>query len=81
MHIDIPESGPVSLKMEEDLIKSYYATITYLDTLVGKLIKSLDDLGLSDNTTIVFWSDHGFFLVNMECGVNIIHFKKLYMFL
>ena len=48
--------------MEEDLIKSYYATITYLDTLVGKLIKSLDDLGLSDNTTIVFWSDHGFFL-------------------
>ena len=40
--------------MEEDLIKSYYATITYLDTLVGKLIKSLDDLGLSDNTTIVF---------------------------
>ena len=61
-YIDIPESGPVSLKMEEDLIKSYYATITYLDTLVGKLIKSLDDLGLSDNTTIVFWSDHGFFL-------------------
>ena len=48
--------------MEEDLIKSYYATITYLDTLIGKLLKSLDDLDLRKNTTIVFWSDHGFFL-------------------
>ena len=61
-YIDIPQSGPVSLKMEEDLIKSYYATISYLDTLIGKLLKSLDDLDLRKNTTIVFWSDHGFFL-------------------
>tara|TARA_B100001769_G_scaffold14001_1_gene9581 strand:+ start:1667 stop:3112 length:1446 start_codon:yes stop_codon:yes gene_type:complete len=61
-YIDIPKSGPVSTKMEEDLIKSYYATISYLDTLIGELIKSLDELGLRDNTTIVFWSDHGFFL-------------------
>ena len=61
-YIDIPKSGPVSLKMEEDLIKSYYATISYLDTLIGKLLKSLDDLDLRKNTTIVFWSDHGFFL-------------------
>ena len=48
--------------MEENLIKSYYATITYLDTLIGKLLNSLEELGLKDNTTIVFWSDHGFFL-------------------
>ena len=61
-YIDIPESGPVSFKMEENLIKSYYATITYLDTLIGKLLNSLEELGLKDNTTIVFWSDHGFFL-------------------
>ena len=27
-----------------------------------KLIDSLDELGLRENTTIVFWSDHGFFL-------------------
>ena len=50
------------LETEKELIKSYYASVSYLDALVGKLIKSLDDLGLRDNTTIVFWSDHGFFL-------------------
>ena len=48
--------------MEEDLIRAYYSTVSYLDTLIGKLIGALDDLGMRDNTTIIFWSDHGFFL-------------------
>ena len=61
-YLDIPKKGPVSSETEKELIKSYYASVSYLDALVGKLIKSLDDLGLRDNTTIVFWSDHGFFL-------------------
>jgi len=33
-----------------------------MDALIGELIKELDDLGLRENTTIVFWSDHGYFL-------------------
>ena len=61
-YIDIPQSGPVSLEMEKNLIKSYYASVSYLDAVVGKLIGSLDEFGLRDNTTIIFWSDHGFFL-------------------
>ena len=61
-YIDIPQSGPVSLDMEKNLIKSYYASVSYLDAVVGKLIDSLDEFGLRDNTTIIFWSDHGFFL-------------------
>ena len=48
--------------MEKNLIKSYYASVSYLDAVVGKLIGSLDEFGLRDNTTIIFWSDHGFFL-------------------
>jgi arylsulfatase A-like enzyme len=61
-YLDIPQSGPVSAEMEKDLIKSYYASVSYMDAMVGKLIQSLDDLGLRENTTIIFWSDHGFFL-------------------
>ena len=30
--------------------------------MVGKLINALETLDLRENTTIVFWSDHGFFL-------------------
>ena len=48
--------------MEEDLIRAYYSTVSYLDALIGKLLKSLDDFGLRDNTTIIFWSDHGYHL-------------------
>ena len=61
-YLDIPEKGPVSLDTEKELIKSYYASVSYMDSMVGKLIDSLDELGLRENTTIVFWSDHGFFL-------------------
>ena len=61
-YLDIPQDGPVSDQMEKDLIKSYYASVSYMDAMLGKLINALDDLGLRENTTIVFWSDHGFFL-------------------
>ena len=45
-----------------ELRHGYYAAISYLDTQVGRVISELDRLGLSDNTIIVFWSDHGFHL-------------------
>ena len=33
-----------------------------MDVLIGELVDALDNLGLRDNTTIVLWSDHGYFL-------------------
>lgn len=38
---------------------SYAAMITRLDREVGRILKALDDLKLSDNTIVVFTSDHG----------------------
>ncbi|MBX3444973.1 MAG: sulfatase-like hydrolase/transferase [Planctomyces sp.] len=40
-------------------LHDYYATITGLDHHIGRLLKSLDDRGLADETLIVFTSDHG----------------------
>lgn len=40
----------------------YLAAITYMDAQVGRLLDELELLGLSENTIVVFWSDHGYHL-------------------
>jgi len=42
-----------------ELRHGHYATISYLDAQIGKVLAELDRLGLRDNTIVVFWSDHG----------------------
>lgn len=61
-YLDIPKEGNLDDELSRNLIHGYYASITYMDALIGELVKNLDDLGLRENTTIVLWSDHGYFL-------------------
>lgn len=42
--------------------QAYYACVSFIDAQVGRLLAALDDLGLSENTIVVFWSDHGYHL-------------------
>ena len=62
MYTGIPKQGPLPLDLAKNLIHGYYASVSYTDALIGKLLCTLDDLGLRENTTIVLWGDHGFFL-------------------
>ncbi|WP_395344521.1 sulfatase [Ningiella sp. W23] len=43
-----------------NLKHGYYACISYIDTLIGNLLQELEETGLSDNTMVVIWGDHGF---------------------
>ena len=61
-YLDIPAQGKLDDDLARNLIHGYYASVSYMDALIGELIKELDDLGLRDNTTIILWSDHGYFL-------------------
>jgi len=39
--------------------RDYYAQITSLDDMLGRLLRRLDELGVADDTLVVFTSDHG----------------------
>jgi len=37
----------------------YYGLVSQIDYNIGRVLKELDDLGLSDNTIVVYTADHG----------------------
>lgn len=52
----------VSLEQARKCKQAYFATISFVDAQVGLLLDALRRNDLMDNTIIVFWSDHGYFL-------------------
>ncbi len=61
-YTDIPKKGPLSLEKMKEVIHGYYASVSYIDQQIGRLLYTLDSLGLSKNTIIVLWADHGIHL-------------------
>ena len=61
-YTDIGAENPISEDKSRELIHGYYAAISYVDAQIGKVMAELDRLGLTKNTIVVLWSDHGFHL-------------------
>jgi iduronate 2-sulfatase len=66
---DIPAAALLSYKREQDkltddlrreALQAYYASISFMDAQIGRIIGALDRLGLAESTNIVFTSDHGY---------------------
>ena len=57
-HAISPE-GPLNEETARGMIHGYYAAVSYIDAQLGKLLDALDSLGMSENTVVVLWGDHG----------------------
>jgi len=58
-HVVPPAEGRLT-EAEARLLKhGYYASVSYVDAQVGRLLGALDELGLAENTIVVLWGDHG----------------------
>ena len=59
---DIPATGPISDEQARAMIHGYHAAVSYVDAQLGRVLDELDRLGLTSNTIIVLWGDHGWHL-------------------
>jgi arylsulfatase A-like enzyme len=60
--IELRGNVPRIPRIEEQVrreLAGYYALIEHIDHNVGRLMARLDELGLSDHTYVIFFSDHG----------------------
>ena len=60
----IPDNTPFSKEPWPVEIKNYAAMVSLIDKDVGRLMEKLKDLGIDDNTLVIFSSDNG---ANDEC--------------
>ncbi len=53
---------PVSDAYARKLRHAYFACVSYVDAQIGRILDELERLGLSEDTIVVVWGDHGWHL-------------------
>ncbi|MDE0859686.1 MAG: sulfatase [Akkermansiaceae bacterium] len=68
---DIPKMGinyktsknmKMDVRRQKKAVGGYYASVVYMDRMVGQVLDALTKAGLDDNTIVIFTSDHGYHL-------------------
>ena len=54
------EQANMDDELRRKAIQAYWASISFMDAQVGKVVDALERLGLADNTIVVMTSDHGY---------------------
>ena len=69
LHWKLPEPRLSWLKEHNqwrNLVRSYLACTSFVDSQVGRLLAALDEAGVADNTIVVVWGDNGWHLGEKE---------------
>ncbi len=60
--LEQPLSDAYAIKLRH----AYYASVSYVDAQIGKVLAELQALGLEQDTLIIVWGDHGWHLGDMR---------------
>jgi len=74
-YADVPGEGPVSEEDTLRLIQAYYACVSHVDAMVGRLLDEVERLGLREKTVVVLWGDHGWHLAEQGLWTKMTNFE------
>jgi len=57
--LPLPNEVPWDEDRQREIKHGYYASVSYTDAQIGRLLDELERLGLAENTIVVLWGDHG----------------------
>ena len=58
----VPAAGPLPDEMARELVRGYRACVSFVDAQIGRVLAALEDAALADNTLVVVFGDHGYYL-------------------
>ena len=57
-YLPMPDSFPVEIQQEAR--HAYMASVSWVDSQIGRVLDALDEMNLKDNTLVVLFGDHGY---------------------
>ncbi|MEX2580092.1 MAG: sulfatase-like hydrolase/transferase [Verrucomicrobiales bacterium] len=55
-----PDYSGLDVERAKTMMREYHASVRGVDRNVGRILDALDELGLADDTVVVYTSDHGY---------------------
>ncbi len=59
---NVPKDRKITPQFGRRCLHGYLAAVSYIDTLVGRLLDTLAETGLTENTVVILWGDHGYYM-------------------
>lgn len=73
---DKNDPAVITEQVKRELIHGYYASVSYVDAQIGKVLAELEKLELDRNTIVVLWGDHGFHLGDLGIWTKHTNFEQ-----
>ena len=55
----IPRQGDLTEEQARQMVRGYYACVSFTDAQIGRVLDALERQGLRQNTIVILWGDHG----------------------